>query len=87
MFSEFLIKVPKNSEGTPCEEFPNYGRVIAVLKFIRSALTNPHIKVASLSRRVFYLLARMQAHNATLLKQVCSKLGGTLKSTGLCQTR
>ncbi len=54
----------------PCSEYPHYVRVMAVLKFIRYALDNSHQKVGKTARRVFYYLARMQAQNATILKQV-----------------
>ncbi len=62
--------MPKNADGQSLEEYPNYTRVMAVLKFIKYALGNQHQKVAGTARKVFYCIARMQAQNATLLKQV-----------------
>ena len=75
--TEFVIKQPPGGESDiphPLEEYEHYDRVMRVLRFTLGALDNGHQKVARMARRVYFQVARLQAHNKAALKQVTELL-------------
>ncbi len=66
----------KGAHGGNIQMFKNHNKVSKVLTFTKLALSNAHQKVARIARRVFYMVARLQAHNSQVLNYVMNFLEG-----------
>ena len=53
----------------------HYNRVVALLIFIKPLLQHDHTKVARMARRVFYVLSKMQVHDAAVFREIIDLLG------------
>lgn len=79
--SDFVVQPPNKSDGDvrksmSLDQYINYTRIMNILSFTKPALDNSHQKVARTARKVFYLIARLQAQNAGILKCVMDMLEG-----------
>ena len=75
--SEFTVESNEHNdhaEATILDEAQNYDRVFSILNFCILLMSHTHSKVSKMARRVFFLLAKLQAHSRTVLKDISDLL-------------
>ena len=73
---EFMVNKDKLVDNN-CDPPVNFTRIMDLLKFCAPVLSFPHSKVEKLARRIFYLTARLQIHNYSVLKEILQLLEDT----------
>ncbi len=68
--AHFMIRSSTDDLTHARDSVRNYDRVFSVLRFSKVAFGFSHTKASRMAKRIFYMTARLQAHNRSILKEI-----------------
>ena len=70
---DFVVKLVETNTTTDKfqpTDYSKYERVLSILSFLKPVLSHAHIKVGKLSRRILYMILKLQMHSHDLVRKL-----------------